>query len=105
MSCLFYFPSLFAGLRRWVQAVFCVSDGSNSSSKEAEANHLHSDNNIGTAIEKNNCGSITDSVIDMSEGVGADMFGVLPSDEYEVRLSSFCSILASLQLFIRAYPI
>ncbi|RHN77102.1 putative tRNA(Thr) (cytosine(32)-N(3))-methyltransferase [Medicago truncatula] len=70
--------------RRWVQAVFCVSDGSNSSSKETEVNHLDSDNNIGTEIEKNNCGSITDTVIDMSEGVGADMFGVLPSDEYEI---------------------
>jgi methyltransferase-like protein 6 len=88
MSCLFYFPSLFGGFRRWVQAVFCVSDGSySSSSKEAEANHLDSDNNIGPATDQNNCDSLTDSVIDMSEGVAADMFGVLPCDEYEVRLS------------------
>ncbi|WJX09662.1 hypothetical protein P8452_00471 [Trifolium repens] len=71
--------------RRWVQAVFCVSDGSySSSSKEAEANHLDSDNNIGPATDQNNCDSLTDSVIDMSEGVAADMFGVLPCDEYEI---------------------
>ncbi|XP_004498868.1 uncharacterized protein [Cicer arietinum] len=71
--------------RRWVQAVFRVSDGSySSSSKEADANHLDSDNNIGRkAIEQNNNSSLTDSVIDMSEGVAADMFGVLPSEEYE----------------------
>ncbi|KAK2398826.1 putative methyltransferase family protein [Trifolium repens] len=71
--------------RRWVQAVFCVSDGSySSSSKEAEAIHLDSDNNIGPATDQNNCDSLTDSVIDMSEGVAADMFGVMPSDEYEI---------------------
>lgn len=80
---------MFGGFRRWVQAVFRVSDGSySSSSKEADANHLDSDNNIGRkAIEQNNNSSLTDSVIDMSEGVAADMFGVLPSEEYEVRLS------------------
>ncbi|GAU47956.1 hypothetical protein TSUD_06900 [Trifolium subterraneum] len=71
--------------RRWVQAVFCVSDGSySSSSNEVEANHLDSDNNIGPATDQNNCDSLTDTVIDMSEGVAADMFGVLPSDEYEI---------------------
>ncbi|KAI5393532.1 uncharacterized protein LOC127092732 [Lathyrus oleraceus] len=71
--------------RRWIQGVFRVSDGSVSSSgKEVEANHLDSDSNIGTVINQNDYGSLTDSVIDMSEGVAADMFGVLPSDEYEV---------------------
>ncbi|GAU47959.1 hypothetical protein TSUD_06930 [Trifolium subterraneum] len=60
--------------RRWVQAVFCVSDGSySSSSNEAEANHLDSDNNIGRATDQNNCDSLTDTVIDMSEGVAADI--------------------------------
>ncbi|XP_061349617.1 uncharacterized protein LOC133294874 isoform X1 [Gastrolobium bilobum] len=71
--------------RRWVQAVFRVSDGSNSSSyKEDEANHLDTDN-IAKEIKQNNSnGGLNDSAIDLSEGVAADMFGVLPSSEYEV---------------------
>lgn len=90
VSILFYSPALFGGFRRWVQAVFRVSDGSNSSSsKEGEANHLDGDD-IDKVIQQNNLNDgLNDSAIDMSEGVAADMFGVLPSSEYEVRLSPF----------------
>ncbi|KAK7321582.1 hypothetical protein VNO77_32378 [Canavalia gladiata] len=67
--------------RRWVQAVFCVSDGSNSSSsKETDTNHLDGDN-VAEKIKQNN---LNDSAIDLSEGVAFDMFGVLPSSEYEI---------------------
>ncbi|KAL2317935.1 hypothetical protein Fmac_031811 [Flemingia macrophylla] len=71
--------------RRWVQAVFRVSDSSDSSSsKEDEANNLDSDN-IDKEIKQNNMnGSLNDSVVDLSEGVAVDMFGVLPSSEYEI---------------------
>lgn len=79
---------MFGGFRRWVQAVFRVSDGSNSSSsKEAQTNHLDNDN-IDREIKQTNLnGGLNDSAIDLSEGVAFDMFGISPSSEYEVRLS------------------
>lgn len=79
----------FGGFRRWVQAVFRVSDDSNSSSsKEAQANHLGS-YSIEKESKKNNLDSnLNDSAVDLSEGLALDMFGVLPSSEYEVRLSA-----------------
>ncbi|CAJ1972912.1 unnamed protein product [Sphenostylis stenocarpa] len=66
--------------RRWVQAVFHVSDSSNSSSsKEAE------DNNVDKEIKQNSLyGGLNDSAVDLSEGLAIDMFGVLPSSEYEI---------------------
>ncbi|KAJ1442826.1 S-adenosyl-L-methionine-dependent methyltransferase [Sesbania bispinosa] len=66
--------------RRWVQAVFRVSDGSDSSSsKEAEANHLDN-HNIDKEINQNSLnGGLNDTAVDLSEGVAVDMFGVLPS--------------------------
>ncbi|XP_027330710.1 uncharacterized protein LOC113846524 isoform X2 [Abrus precatorius] len=71
--------------RRWVQAVFSLSDSSNSSSsKENETNHPDRDN-VHKKIKQNNLiGGSNDSAIDLSEGVAMDMFGVLPSSEYEV---------------------
>uniref|UniRef100_K7MNF0 Methyltransferase type 12 domain-containing protein n=1 Tax=Glycine max TaxID=3847 RepID=K7MNF0_SOYBN len=71
--------------RRWVQAVFRVSDSSNSSSCiEAEANHLDNDN-ANMEIKQNSLnGGLNDSAVDLSEGVAVDMFGVLPSNEYEI---------------------
>ncbi|KAH1212409.1 hypothetical protein AAZX31_14G097100 [Glycine max] len=71
--------------RRWVQAVFRVSDSSNSSSCiGAEANHLDSGND-NKEIKKNSLnGGLNDSAVDLSEGVAVDMFGVLPSNEYEI---------------------
>lgn len=71
--------------RRWVQAVFRVSDSSDSSSsKEAEANDLNSDK-VDKEIKQNNLnGSLNDSAVDLSEGVAVDMFGVLPSSEYDI---------------------
>lgn len=82
--------SLFGGFRRWVQAVFHISDGSNSSSsKEAvpKASYLDSDNNDQKVKEDNVNGLVNDSTIDLSHGVAFDMFGVSPSVENEVRLS------------------
>lgn len=83
---------LFVGFRRWVQAVFRVSDSSNSSSCiEAEANHLDNDN-ANMEIKQNSLnGGLNDSAVDLSEGVAVDMFGVLPSNEYEVRFSPLLS--------------
>jgi len=79
---------LFFGFSRWVQAVFRVSDSSNlSSSQEAEANNLDSDN-VDKEIKQNNLnGGLNDSAVDLSEGVAMDMFGFLPSSEYEVKFS------------------
>ncbi|KAK7310694.1 hypothetical protein RJT34_08361 [Clitoria ternatea] len=69
--------------RRWVQAVFRVSDSSNSSSCEEDKCN-HSDD-VDKEIKHNNLnGGLNDSAIDLSEGVAVDMFGVLPSSEYEV---------------------
>ncbi|KAL9330749.1 hypothetical protein ACSQ67_000359 [Phaseolus vulgaris] len=70
--------------RRWVQAVFRVSDSSNlSSSQEAEACNLDGDN-VDKEIKQNNLNDgLNDSAVDLSEGVAFDMFGVLPSSEYE----------------------
>jgi len=84
---------LFVGFRRWVQAVFRVSDSSNSSSCiGAEANHLDSGND-NKEIKKNSLnGGLNDSAVDLSEGVAVDMFGVLPSNEYEVRFSPLLSL-------------
>ncbi|ESW33712.1 hypothetical protein PHAVU_001G092600 [Phaseolus vulgaris] len=71
--------------RRWVQAVFRVSDSSNlSSSQEAEACNLDGDN-VDKEIKQNNLNDgLNDSAVDLSEGVAFDMFGVLPSSEYEI---------------------
>ncbi|KAK7290964.1 hypothetical protein RIF29_05781 [Crotalaria pallida] len=71
--------------RRWVQAVFRVSDDSNSSSGiKAEANLLDSDN-IDQEIKRNNLNiGLNESAIDLSEGVAFDMFGVSPSSEYDI---------------------
>ncbi|OIW12075.1 hypothetical protein TanjilG_15315 [Lupinus angustifolius] len=70
--------------RRWVQAVFRVSDSSNcSSSKEAETNHLESDNNDEEIKQNSLNGGLIDSAIDLSEGVAFNMFGISPSSQYE----------------------
>ncbi|XP_014505325.1 uncharacterized protein LOC106765272 isoform X2 [Vigna radiata var. radiata] len=71
--------------RRWVQAVFRVSDSSKLlSSQKAEANNLDGDN-VDKEIKQNNFnGGLNDSAVDLSEGVAIDMFGVLPSSEYEI---------------------
>ncbi|XP_017430879.1 uncharacterized protein LOC108338485 isoform X4 [Vigna angularis] len=71
--------------RRWVQAVFRVSDSSKLfSSQKAEANNLDGDN-VDKEIKQNNLnGGFNDSAVDLSEGVAIDMFGVLPSSEYEI---------------------
>ncbi|XP_028790989.1 uncharacterized protein LOC114746874 isoform X1 [Neltuma alba] len=73
--------------RRWVQAVFRISDGPNSSyskkaSKEAEpkANCLDSEE----VKEDNVRGHVNDSAIDLSEGLAVDMFGVSPSSKNEI---------------------
>lgn len=84
----FCFPFSFFCFRRWVQAVFRVSDSSKLlSSQKAEANNLDGDN-VDKEIKQNNFnGGLNDSAVDLSEGVAIDMFGVLPSSEYEVRFS------------------
>lgn len=87
---------MFGAFRRWVQAVFHISDGSNySSCKEAvpKANYLVSDNVDQKVKENNEKGLVNDSAIDLSEGVAFDMFGISPSGENEVRLSTFVTCL------------
>ncbi|KAK4274560.1 hypothetical protein QN277_017761 [Acacia crassicarpa] len=69
--------------RRWVQAVFRISDNSNSSyGKEAEpnANCLDSEEVKEDNVKK----LVNDSAIDLSEGLAVDMFGVSPSSENEI---------------------
>jgi len=57
------------------------------------ADNLDSDN-VDKKIKQNNLnGDLNDSAVDLSEGVAFDMFGVLPSSEYEVRFSHHCSII------------
>ncbi|XP_019443121.1 PREDICTED: uncharacterized methyltransferase C3H7.11-like isoform X2 [Lupinus angustifolius] len=76
--------------RRWVQAVFRVSDSSNcSSSKEAETNHLESDNNDEEIKQNSLNGGLIDSAIDLSEGVAFNMFGISPSSQYEMNQPYF----------------
>ncbi|KAE9599818.1 putative tRNA(Thr) (cytosine(32)-N(3))-methyltransferase [Lupinus albus] len=71
--------------RRWVQAVFRVSDSSNSSSsREAEINHLDSYKIDGEIKQNNLNDGLNDSAIDLSEGVAFDMFGISPSSQYEI---------------------
>ncbi|CAL0322687.1 unnamed protein product [Lupinus luteus] len=71
--------------RRWVQAVFRVSDSSNSSSsKEAMINHLDSDKFDGEIKQNNLNDGLNDSAIDLSEGVAFDMFGISPSSQYDI---------------------
>jgi len=58
-----------------------------SSSQEAEACNLDGDN-VDKEIKQNNLNDgLNDSAVDLSEGVAFDMFGVLPSSEYEVTFS------------------
>ncbi|KAI9118477.1 hypothetical protein K1719_010809 [Acacia pycnantha] len=69
--------------RRWVQAVFRISDNSNSSyGKEAEpnANCLDSEEVKEDDVKR----LVNDSAIDLSEGLAVDMFGVSPSSENEI---------------------
>ncbi|MED6133889.1 hypothetical protein PIB30_032461 [Stylosanthes scabra] len=71
--------------RRWVQAVFRFTDDLNSSSSnEAEGNRAGSDSVSSETKQNSLNGSLIDSAIDLSEGVAFDMFGVLPSSEYEI---------------------
>ncbi|XP_062020234.1 uncharacterized protein LOC133736666 [Rosa rugosa] len=70
--------------RRWVQAVFCLSDGTNSTTNSEAAiriDHpgqgkmeLDVDNNI---LKK----PVNDSEVDMSDGVAAEMFGLPTSTD------------------------
>ncbi|BBG95073.1 S-adenosyl-L-methionine-dependent methyltransferases superfamily protein [Prunus dulcis] len=73
--------------RRWVQAVFRLSDGTNSSTNAEAAirvNHLGQEK-----IELDVNGNIlmqpeNDLEVDMSDGVAAEMFGISPSSDNEV---------------------
>ncbi|XP_015972270.1 uncharacterized protein LOC107495618 isoform X1 [Arachis duranensis] len=67
--------------RRWVQAAFrFTGDLNSSSSNEAEGNCSGSSE----AKQNSSNGSLNDTAIDLSEGVAFDMFGALPSSDYEI---------------------
>ncbi|KAF7817368.1 S-adenosyl-L-methionine-dependent methyltransferase [Senna tora] len=73
--------------RRWVQAVFRISYGSNSSSSKEDLPKVNSSDSdkIDLKVKEDNVKSlINDSAFDLSEGVAMDMFGVSPSCENEL---------------------
>ena len=109
--------SFFAGLRRWVQAVFRISNGCNSSSSKdvvPGANCLRNDI-VEQEVEGNSLnGLVNDSAVDLSEGVAFDMFGISPSSENEVgRSALLCFFLVlkgnyqslSMLNYILMYPV
>ncbi|CAN0882060.1 tRNA N(3)-methylcytidine methyltransferase METTL6 [Linum grandiflorum] len=71
--------------RRWIQAVFQLSNRSISSSEEVSTNK-------DSSVLENNHSSVEESSlqeeVDISDGLAADMFGMLPSKYDEVGLST-----------------
>lgn len=80
--------------RRWIQAVFRLSDDVNSSSSMEAAlkKEFPGQEYIRPKVEEITVmGLVDDSEVDISEGVAVDMFGISPSNDNEVKffLSSF----------------
>ncbi|XP_044487776.1 uncharacterized protein LOC123212703 isoform X3 [Mangifera indica] len=72
--------------RRWVQAVFCFSDGLNSSFHEETSSKVDL---IGQEVlephsAENALGLVNNFEVDISEGLAFDMFGISPSDDKEM---------------------
>lgn len=62
--------------RRWIQAVFHISDGIN----------LSANNEAGVQVKENVLKDAGENVeVDLSEGFAAEMFGSSPSHDKEVR--------------------
>lgn len=74
--------------RRWIQAVFRLSDDVNSSSSTEAAlkKQFPGQEYIQPKVEDNPVmGLVDNSEIDISEGVAVDMFGISPSNDNEVK--------------------
>lgn len=83
--------------RRWVQAVFCFSDGLNSSFHEETSSKVDL---IGQEVlephsAENALGLVNNFEVDISEGLAFDMFGISPSDDKEVN---GCIVLLACQI-------
>lgn len=80
--------------RRWVQAVFCLSDGTNSSNNSEAAiriDHPGQDKmelNVNENILKK---PVKDLEVDMSDGVAAEMFGLPTSSDHDNEVEFFLS--------------
>lgn len=74
--------------RRWVQAVFCSSGGVTSSCKEASIEvDIFNQEIIEPQVAANTLKEpMNDSEVDLSEGVAFEMFGLLSSEDNEVKL-------------------
>ncbi|XP_021655795.2 uncharacterized protein LOC110646608 isoform X2 [Hevea brasiliensis] len=73
--------------RRWIQAVFRFSDMSNScfSKKAAIKENLLGQENVEPKVKENTSKKTLNSIeVDISEGLAAEMFGILPSLDIEV---------------------
>lgn len=83
--------------RRWIQAVFRFSDFSNSclSKKAAIKENLTGQENAEPKVKASTSNSIE---VDISDGLAAEMFGILPSLDSEVNVS--CCLLSFLILSI-----
>ncbi|XP_042492026.1 uncharacterized protein LOC122071704 [Macadamia integrifolia] len=74
--------------RRWIQAVFCFSDGLDSSSVSKYANVV---DHLNEPIFKGTNGSTEEPrnhfEVDMSEGIAVEMFGTLPSIDEIIEIN------------------
>ncbi|TQD71031.1 hypothetical protein C1H46_043457 [Malus baccata] len=76
--------------QRWVQAVFRLSDDTNSSTKteaETEVDHLGQEKIVLEVNEKILKKPVNDLEVDISDGVVMEMSGVLPSNDNEADIS------------------
>lgn len=88
-SSLYLVVQIFLNFRRWVQAVFRISDGINLSTKTEDSNK----------VKENMLKDAVDNVeVDMSDGFAAEMFGSSASDENEVRFDICFNLLNFLKL-------
>ncbi|EEF46095.1 Actin-binding protein ABP140, putative [Ricinus communis] len=85
--------------RRWIQAVFMFSDTSNSSfSKKVEIKEdlLGQDNAESKVKESFLKETLDDVEVDISEGLAAEMFGILPSlDKLGCGCAGICSMVSA----------
>ncbi|XP_048435435.1 uncharacterized protein LOC103955384 [Pyrus x bretschneideri] len=90
--CCFVTMLLVTLLRRWVQAVFRLSDDTNPSTKTeaaTEVDHLGQEKIVLEVNEKILKKPVNDLEVDISDGVVMEMSGVLPSNDNETSIPYF----------------